>query len=263
MRARQAGFSLLEVLVVCTIFSLFLLVSYGLLSSGIGVWQRTSSSQDVSFQLGKARARLCDDLRPAAFAKVQVGRAPSPAPGQTEGDVLWFLSAIDPSTGAFCRKATDGLPFYQRNVVYYLAAPTDHDALYGVSCASNTDARCPHKFLIRRVFDRPQPTLPTSPPRLEEAIMLPGALGTLLPRPTGFGLRLPNTQAESDELVATGMLSWQVVRGAGVSAVDREIRITMSGFDAMDAGKKVQLGREDLSNSAYTHTIQFSVFPAN
>jgi hypothetical protein len=260
--ARRFGFSLVELLLVAAMFSLFMIASYTLLSSGVSVWQRTASSQDAGFQMGKARVSLQEDLRQASFASTRVGRSANLVGGATEGNVVWLLSALNPASQTFCRKTTDGLPFYQRNIVYYLAVPRDHDSLFGVSCAG-TDTRCPHKFLIRRVFDSGPPTAPDSPLSKEEKLLGPGQVQDLIPLPRGYSLELTGADSESDKLVATGLLDMSVSLGSGDSAASREVRVTLSGFDVEDAGKKVRLGQQDLKDSSYTHTIVFSVFPGN
>ena len=255
-RARPHGFSIVELILVAAIFSLFLLVSYLLLNSGLGVWQKTASSQDATFEMSKVRSSLTRDLRETSFEECAVAGAP-PVPGS--GRAIWFLSAVHPATGIFAQRA-DGSPLWQRNIVYYLTVPSDHDALFGMHCAGQDD-RCPHKFLVRRVFDTGPATDPGSAITQQETLLSPGQVGDLLGRPQGYGLNISGPTAESQELVATGLLDFEVELQPG--PWEHEIQVTVSAFNVQEAGKKFALGSESLKQTPYTHHLLFSVFPGN
>jgi prepilin-type N-terminal cleavage/methylation domain-containing protein len=259
VKVLKAGFTLLELLIVAVIFSLFLLVSYGLLSSGMGVWQKTASSQDVGFQLGKARFSLQRDIRDASFTNSEVSLQPGMAADLARGDVLWFLSAVDPSTGQFTRKV-DGTPFWQKNILYYLTVPLRHDQLFGVSCQS-AKYHCPHHFLVRRVIDSGPPTSPLGPVDDEETLLAPSQIEDWVKRPDSFSLDLNNPLPDGDHLVASGLLDFDV--SMAPDATGGEIEIRLMGFDLDQAGKKIALGREDLKDSPYTHHFLASYFPGN
>lgn len=258
MRGRSGGgFSLPELLVVCAVFAGFLVMVFGLLQSGMGTWHQTSSSQDTHFQLNQASSRLMEELSLSSVEQMDIAAVPH-LPG-TEQRAIWFLSAIDPATGEFAR-TDEGEPLWQRNVIYYLAQATDHDTLFGVKCDA-ADTRCPHKFLIRRVVDAGPATAPDSAPSSEERLMTPAQVLGYLKQPTGHGLSLARPTAEKDELIAQGLLDLQIVLGP-----DRwpdEVMITISGFSAQEAGKKFALGRQDLKDTSYTHTVVQSCFPGN
>jgi prepilin-type N-terminal cleavage/methylation domain-containing protein len=250
VRSRRAGFSLAELMIVAVLFSAFLGISYLILKSATESWHRTESSQDVSFELAKASFTLQSDLALTSSRQLRT---------TADGSVLWFLSPIEPTTDEVGRK-DDGTVLWQRNIVYFLTVPQDHDQLFGVSCQGQ-DTRCPHKFLVRRVFDTSSPTDPRSTSTTEERLMSEAEVQTLTGSPRGFELDFPGLSSESDELVARGMLTFQVTREP--AEYPGEVEVRLGGFDVMEAGKKVVLGQTPLDDSPYTHRVLFSSFPGN
>ena len=103
--------------------------------------------------------------------------------------------------------------------------------------------------------------------------------------PLGPGLSGIAGTAESTEVVAKGLLLFWTeleptdpVEGAEEEGDDlpqedpydpnepfyrEEIQITLRGFNLDKAGQKVELGRESLEDSPFTHTMKFSVFSEN
>lgn len=258
MKARSNGFSLLELTIVATLFTLFLLVSYGLLRSGLAAWHKTESSQDVHFQFQKLRHALHRDLRDVSAGLCAVmGRDGSTTPPE-EGEVLWFLSASTPEAGLV--RKSDSTPFWQRNVLYYLTVPTDHDQQFGERCGDGPWA-CPHRVLVRRLFDSGPPTAPEGAPESIETLMSALTIEDKLLAPTGHTLPDSDPDLESQEIVAAGLLRFEVrLRPQGRAG---EIEIRVAGFDVEHAGKLVSSRTESLELSPYTHHFTMSVFPAN
>ncbi len=260
MKRRACGFSIVELLLVAAIFSAFLIVSYGLLNTGLSSWKRTANSQDVDLEFSKAAAALKRDLRDTAVRHASTRTTPWLPPGGTRGNVLWFLSAVDPASGQFVRKK-DGTPFWQRNIVYYLAIPSEHDALYGVRCGSGR-YHCPHGMLVRRVFDTGQATSASSPEARIEKLMTPAQVGERLKRPrTAHRLEFGNPTAESEEVVAVGLVDFAAT--VAPTGFPNEVELRLSGFQLAEAGKVMRLGQEDMSLSPYTRSLLLSVVPGN
>ncbi len=254
---KRRGFSLPELLVVCAVFAGVLVMVFGLVNAGMSTWHQTSSSQDTHFQLNQASSKLMGELSLSSVGQVEVAAVPH-LPG-SEARAIWFLSAIDPVSGEFAR-TEEGEAFWQRNVLYYLSVPTDHDKLFGLKCDAK-DTRCPHKFLVRRVIDTGFPTAPDSAPSREERLLTAVQARGYMKQPSGYGLNLSRPASEKDELVAQGLLDFQVV--VGPDRWPDEIMLTISGFSAQEAGKKFALGKQDLKDSSYTHTVVQSCFPGN
>lgn len=258
---RRRGFSLIELMLVASIFSLFLIASYMLLSSGLNVWHKTSGSQDIDTQFSRLEAVLRRDLQDGSFAQCAVGKTPWLPPGGGQSNVLWLLSALDPGTGDFVRKQ-DGSPFWQRGILYYLSVPLEHDEMFGVRCDSKRFS-CSHGMLIRRVVDINPMTTPTGPESKIEKLMSPAKVSGLLDRPRSFALDFtPREEVESSEIVASGLLDFQVAL-APSSDYPSEVEIRLASFQVEEAGKKVRLGQEDLLNSPYTRQLLISIFPGN
>lgn len=257
MKAHSKGFSLLELTIVATLFALFLLISYGLLQSGIHTWHKTESSQDVHFQFQKLRHALHRDLRDASTGSCAVMESDGSTTSD-KGEALWFLSASSPESG-LARKR-DSTPFWQRNVLYYLTTSTDHDHQFGMQCGDGPFA-CPHRMLIRRVFDSHVLTTPDGALETIETLMSATSIQEKLLAPTGYTLGTRDAEVESQEILASGLLQFEVqLQPEGRTD---EIEIRVAGFDVEHAGKVISRQTESLEHSPYTHFFTMSVFPAN
>ncbi len=252
------GFSLPELLLVVTLFSAFLLSVHYLLSAGLQSWRRTASSQDARIQLSKAHRALQDDLRATGITSCEIADSASLAT-PTSGSVLWLLSALDSNGSQRCRKE-DGTPFWQRNVLYYLCTPTDHDKLFGTSCQVQPFF-CPHKVLVRRVYDAQLVTRPTSPEANIEELMSVAQIKTRALPPRNLNSAFPGAPSEKSEIVATGLLDFTVTKGS--EGWPGEVVFRLKAFQADSAGKVSRIGQEDLRNSPFTHEALGSVFPGN
>jgi hypothetical protein len=173
--------------------------------------------------------------------------------------VVWFLSAADPDTGEFARKP-DGTPFWQRNHLYYLAVPTDHDQLFGVKCGDQA-LRCPHKFMIKRVIDHGYGTTPKSPANLEERLMSAKDALKWATRPKGYQLQFAKPYCDRDEMVATGLLEFAVTKKP--ARWEDEVEVHVSGFNLEEAGKRLAIGTVPLDGSPFTHHYKFTAYPGN
>ncbi len=255
---RAKGFSLPELLLVVGIFSAFLLCIHSLLNSGLSAWRRTASAQDARIELNKAYRRLLEDLRATGLTSCSVSSSAALST-PTQGDVLWLLSAADPSGAELCRK-DDGTPFWQRNVLYYLCTPTDHDTIFGMRCQAKAYF-CPHKVLVRRVYDLRPVTSPSSPEGSIEELMTVSQVKARALAPRTLSSSFPGPEAEQSEIVATGLLDFSVSKGA--EGWSSEIVVRLKAFNADQAGKVARVGQEDLRSSPYTHETLASVFPGN
>lgn len=257
-RLRFTAFSIPELLIVSFIFSGFMLVSYLLLNSGIGVWRKTAGSQDVDLHLLKGRDLLRRDLAQTSFAECRVSRYPSLTSTGTTGDVLWMLSGEDPDSGELAR-TKDGLPFWQRNVIYCLMVPSGHDRMFGTVCKGE-QKYCPHKFLVRRVIDSGVTTRPSSRPKNIEVLLTLDELKPLLLIPEDERT-IPGGD-KFTEVVATGLLDFQVKLGPEPQWPE-EVRVELIGFAREDAGKQVDLASKKLRETPLARSLVFSVSPGN
>jgi hypothetical protein len=248
---RMRGISLPELLLVMALFSLFLLIPYQVMKSGLMVGLRTESSEDVAFQLRRAYVSLGKDLRTSSRLQMNVDES-------ERHSVLWFLSAVDEETGQLVLKE-DGKPFWQRNIIYFTAIPEDHDSYYGVRCSQTS--YCPHKVLVRRVVDAGPLTEPDSAESEIEEILTPSLVQDWVERPGSLTELGFTNSAEEDRLIATGLLDFKVVLEP--EGWDKEISCTLKGFSNKESGKSVAIGAHSLENSPFTHEIEASFFPGN
>lgn len=261
---RYSGLTLAEIVVSLSIFSLVGILLAAALGGSGDVWRSVSSSTTVQTNLGRGRDWLSRDLKQSSYDSVESQAALSSL-GAIDGDVVWFLSARDPVTDEFVRKS-DGTPFWQRNILYYLVVPTNHSAVFGVACSGSGDAdgyeeQCPHKVLVRKVIDNGPPTDPTDE-TTEETPIDPGDVANYLTRPSGFDTSGMSGESglQDISLPATSLLSFRV-QLAPDPQWPGEVRLSLSSVAEEAARREVPIGQTPLSESRHTSNFEFSVFP--
>lgn len=216
MKPRR-GFTILELSLVSTLMAVVMLVSTLLLFYGMRTWRQLDSSQDASFQLARSCRRLREELRQTSFNQCKVTNQ-----SNALGDIVTFLSAVDEPSGEVLF-APDGSPFWQRNLLFYLAIPP------GDGC--RPPARCIHKRLLRLALDTEDPTGPDTDPAVSEEALLDDPLSKL------------SSEAPA---VANNLTSFQVQLAPTPASFPDEVKVTVGA----ESNGKVQ-------------TTQFSVFPRN
>ena len=214
---RKTGFTLLELLLASTLLAVVLLVSTLLLHYGMRSWKNLDRTQDASFQLATASRKLRDELRQTSFNQCK-----TQALSDGLGDMVWFLSALDESSREVLFEP-DGSPFWQRNVLYFLALPPDH------SCGAPAD--CPHKRLLRLALDSGKPTSADTDPAVSEEELLANPLAN---------------QVGAPRTVAANLLSLRVQLAPHRDRLPDEVMVDLS----VESDHKVQ-------------HLQFSIFPRN
>lgn len=258
------GTTILELAIGLTIFSLLGILLAVALRQGSRIWVEGLSSSDAQTELRKAYGNVYVDLKATQFDDVAVTAVPgSLSGGGNDSDAVWFLSAEDPATGEVIRKS-DGSPFWQRNILYYAAVPSNHQSMYGFTCEGGSDAngyddRCPHKILIRQVIDAGQVTNPTDE-STEETLLTSAEIQSYLGRPGDLnlaGVSGPNT--ERVDLIASKVQYFRV-QLEPVPDVPGEVRVDLRTTKIQQARKEVRLGTDHLG--PYSIGYDFSVFPA-
>lgn len=263
---------MLELVLVMGITVLLFGVTHAILSRTIDTWWRVNSKQDSGQQLHRAQRSLERDLRGAAFerqpdrATIAVEKAPGAKEklvnlSGSDGDVLWFLSAIDPVTGEF-RRHDDGTPFWQRNVVYYLVTPNNLAQHFDYQASGlesgGYEVACPFKILIRKEIDAGTPTT-ASDPASAEKLLTYGELSAHLNRPNGYDCAGMALDRSTVKPVAANLLSFRVDLKSEVQAVSLDLRATAIDRARREGG----IGSRDLSNQPVTTQLQFVVIPPN
>lgn len=273
---KPRAFTVIEMFVALGIFSGILVVTTMLLRQAVWVWTSGDSRESASLVLTKVRNAVSRDLLRADLDPGDSGE-PHYAQVQTSsslggGDAIWFLSAIGPN-GEMVRDA-DGYPFWQRNILYFMAKPDNHDTLYGQSCASGSNPQgddvCPHKVFLRVVIDYPPAT---SPPPLPPASPGPGDVPeVLIPASeiTNYllapdGLDASAIQAltgvEEVRIISTGMLWFKAAPAPG--GTDIGIQLDIRATAIREAAKVTAVGASSLLNATHTMRSVFSLFPKN
>ncbi|MEW6281946.1 MAG: hypothetical protein AB1758_25300 [Candidatus Eremiobacterota bacterium] len=244
------------------IFSVMLVVTALLFNDSIKVWRSTSGADTANREMRKARTALERDLilaRPSELRRVAV--PDSLGGGGNDGEALWFLSPVDPATGTMVRKA-DGTPFWQRNILYYMVVPNNHQNTFKMSCTGGAgpggfDDRCPHKVLIRKVIDSGTPTVVTD--ETTEETLLPD-VSAYLTRPNGYDL---SGMGGEPGLAETRVVGAQLLTFFSQSVPGPEVAVTLQAVAVDEARRQIQLGTAALSSGPFSYSFPFSVFLRN
>lgn len=272
------GLTLIELLIVMALTGILFGLTQLVLTRTIDTWWRVNAHEEAEQQLYKAQAHLERDLRSAAF-ETQAGRqtiaitqAPTALQGLvgSDGDVLWFLSAIDPGTGNFIRRKTtdnlNGTPFWQRNILYYAAIPDGLSGLGFLGTGLNKDGyevACPYKLLIRKEIDSGPPTTSSSDPNTSTEGLLPytGAesVSIHLKRPQGYDCTDVGSTNVTVMPIAAHMLSFRVK----LIEATRSVQVDLASTGIDQAGREGPIGARDLTGEPSTRHLQFLVVPPN
>ncbi len=260
---RNRGLTIAELLIGFAVFTGLMVILAAATRMGSTVWGRASASSDSQLELRKAYVSIYRDLKSTMFEDVRVGPGPSSLAGK-DGDALWFLSPVDPATGESLRTHR-GRPYWQRNILYYLTVPEQHQQTFGLTCAGGQDTdgyedRCPHKVLIRKVIDTVPPPEPDEFGVIhEEPEEILNDVVPYLSRPSGYNLSsMSEAGLEDATIVAVNILSFR----AQIEPDPRwpgEIHLELRAA-AVDSGRRhLRIGVDSLEEA--TQTFTFSVFP--
>lgn len=270
-RASVRGLSLMELMIVMALTGVIFGITQMILVRTIDTWWRVNANQESEQQLYRAQSHLERDLRAASFDlepdQATVGVQKAPAELKTlagaDGDVLWFLSAIDPLSGTFVRKA-DGTPFWQRNVIYYAVTPNGLSHL-GYSGAGRDvggyEVACPFKMLVRKEIDSGPPTSPSDadPNASIEKLMPFSEVAAHLNRPTGYSCAGMTAANASVKPVSAHVLTFRADLAPTLRGISVDVRCT-----AIDrARREGNISDRDLSEQPATTQLQFVLLPPN
>ena len=250
--------TIVEMMVTVACFFVIMAVAGAIFSEAMSVSRFVSGGDRAQREMRRARAQLERDL--ILTNSSQIGRSRMPdylGGGGDTGESLWFLSPVDPVSGQTVLRQ-DGKPCWQRNILYYITIPLNHDQIFGVHCqggmgANGFDDRCPHKVLVRRVID-------SGPPTVDEATqetLLPGAaIGPYLVRPT-------NLQVPQGKLVASGLLHFSTISAPAPASIPTELFVDMRSLSLEEAQRHAQVGITSFFGTRFESRSPFSVFLRN
>lgn len=255
MKSRKRAFSLIEVVMAAALLAALMAFLGEALRQSQKVFRSTTGNNDASSELRKVVTNLRREL-------IQTRYDDSNCTSTLDGGVLWFLSNVDPSTGQPCY-LSDGTPYWQRNIVYYLASPTAHTTLFVrsncvlVAGAFGEDDRCPHKVLIRKEVDTGAATDANPANEANVETLIPAAsISTYLGAPATYNLSsMVGGEIKAAKPVGHNMLSFHVDRQNG--AIDCDLR----AVSLLEAQRNLAVGGVSLYSTPYTISFDFSVFP--
>lgn len=257
---KRRAFTLTEMLMAVTVFSLVLVFSVVILSSTRKVWQKVNASNDAGMVLRKAAFRLSQDL--AGAGRDGLATCANGTGSSKMGEALWMLSAEDPAGGRFVRGPGGGA-FWQKNVLYYLTVPQDHDARYQMSCQS-WDRVCPHKILLRKVIDTGPATTPTSADGDIETLLTEADAVAYMTGPATLDLdpMLSEPGVVSVDLVTTRLLDSDVtLKQAGGHTTEVAFKLESALWE--HARNRIAVGRDPFPPNTFTLSRTVGAVPLN
>jgi len=259
-RRRSRGFSVTELILATAIMSIMMVVLGEALLQAQGSFRNVSGASDSSDTLRKVTLMMRRELLQTSAAQIGSGFSCNSL-GSPDGYALWFLSNV--GSDGQPHFMVDGSPFWQRNVLYYLVVPNDHNGLFGQNCVggagpSLTDDRCPHKVLIRKVIDFGAATDFTNEANIEPLMTGP-QVAAYLTRPNGYKTQGMMAEAgiKTAQVVGRNLLTF-VVTVPGPGSVTLDTRAT----SIARARNKVALGNVSLFNSPFTFHFSLTVSPS-
>ncbi|MBI3925133.1 MAG: hypothetical protein HY319_06300 [Armatimonadetes bacterium] len=255
-----AGVTLLELVFSLGLFTLLLVILTLLFTQTLGVWRKIDSADTADREIRKAVAALRSDLQLASPSRLNRTQVPPSLGAGNDGEALWFLSPIATS-GQMAHKQDSAEPLWQRNILYYLVVPQNHNPTFGMNCSgiagpTGYEAACSHKVLIRKVIDSGVATVPTDESTEETLI---ADITPYLTHPNGYDLSGMNEPGvEHQEIVASRLLTFES-QNAGPSEVSVELRAVA----LQDAQRETRLGSVSMYTGRFTAVAPFSVFLKN
>jgi type II secretory pathway pseudopilin PulG len=268
---RSRGLSIVEMMIVMVLTGIIFGVTQLVIVRTIDTWWRVNANQESEQQLYRAQSSLERDLRAAAFEleadRATVGVRKAPNQLQTlagaDGDVLWFLSAIEPTSGRFIRNPENGTPFWQRNVVYYAVSPLGLDNLNYLGAGRDVggyEVACPYKMLVRKEIDfGPATSSSSDPETTTETLMTFDQIASHLNRPTGYSCAGMASENSTVKPVSANVLTFRADLMENLRGIAIDLRCT-----AIDRARREGLiSDRDLSTNPATTQLQFVVLPPN
>ena len=259
----QSAMTIPELLVSMGLYSLLMLVAWAFAYQSNALWRSISGSSDANLQLKVASRFLQGDLAETNFFQVATKVVPASLAAGHDGSALWMLSCFDSASGRSALR-TDGSPFWQKNVLYYLVVPA------GVSSTAEADAngfevRCPYKVLVRKVIDFGTVTTPSSDPLTDEETLIDvNRIDAYLTRPVGIDVSAMRAEpgVREVQIVARNLLSFEAQIRPDADYLT-EIQVVLRAVNIDAASKDGAIGPGSLKETSYTLAHLISVYPRN
>jgi prepilin-type N-terminal cleavage/methylation domain-containing protein len=263
-KSRPLGFTLPEIMIAMLIASVLFGFGYALLDMSSKVYHQVSGHNDGELQMKKLSRRLQKELVPSNIDSVRIEPVADTAGNASDAVSMLSLNSTARANGPVCTTVA-GEPYWQRNVLFYLARPL------GDTCTPQADVdgyedACPHKVAIRKVIDSGVTTepLPAGDPvnDMEEPL---DSLAPFLTRPPGnynvTGM-LGEPGVTDVEVVAVNLLSMRVSLDPEPNSPG-EVFIELRALNEEGARQTVVIGSTLLSGTGKTLTQILSCFPRN
>ena len=245
----RRGITLTEVIVAAAVFSIVSIVLFAAVYAGQSAWLKVDDRYDAAGHLRRVELNLRQDLKMADPSEMRAA-----AVGSGNGFALWFLSATDysvPTDQQRFVRDIDGRPDWQRNILYYLIRPADHDAQVGHACGNDpatSDAFCPHKVLIRKEIN-------------QTTIIPPGSISTYTTAPTNYNTASMVSGAVTEAKILSDQFLYFTITGFVPGR--RLVNIDLAATRVREASKKITIGGTSLLNSPFTSRHFMLIVPQN
>lgn len=250
-RRLKRAVSVLELLCAVGLFGALAILSMLALRQVTKIWQRSSARDQAVRELLKAEAVLARDLANGAKTSPQSAYQPvkAGAGAISSGDGLALILPSDQQEQL--NLDSQGQPVLDRLVTYYLAVPSNVNALSGLTQQFAPDSQgyedqCAYKWLIRK-----ETAAPAAVPGGLPAVPANWLSGPEIENPTSFW-RNPDKR-----VVASNLLQFRVLKGPPTWEV------TLTAVALADARRQIALGGVPLSPTTFAITHQVGLVAKN
>lgn len=268
----KKGFTLIEILVACTVFTLFAMALFALFIYAQRHWRNIEDRAVIQKETRRIEGTLNEDVRRTSYESILT----------YQGDyrhTLAFKSFIDPNTNKFMTDSA-GDPEGQGYILYTLLRPKDDTCPFTVNGA-NPEYVCPHKVLVRveltRNDDLDQGGATTWPP-LELADTT--ALMDYIPGPADkklFSTKMGLAELKSEyissitgdgkyvrsvKLIGKSVLGFDVQKSPPPDNLP-EVEVDLKFVRLMEISRNATIGSQSLENSRFTFSVKNRILPRN
>jgi hypothetical protein len=268
---KKAGASLVETLLVCAVFTVLVLITFGVIRYCTKSIAPIEDRANVQMQLRRVQFNMSEELRRTSWKSIVIGAGSEPYM-----HFICFKSAMSLANPNFFTVSDIGTPVWTKYVLYYIFRPTA-DALTstqacGCATPSDPDNVCPHKGLLRvdidislNVNENDQSAAVTALRHYLKSI--PATAQDLRSTYTSKVYQDPGNgpyyagKVLNCFYIARDLLSFNLAKTKSDS--ESNIRIDVRSYKIKEASSSIQIGQSDLTRTPFVIQSEARIMPQN